>query len=98
VWLRAWRAIVGLFWAIAYLFLFALRAGIRAEDATVDLTRRPPTAAHARGHAVLSRVFSLEQTAQIVARAKERGLSFAASFTADVAQALFDVQPERARV
>jgi hypothetical protein len=95
---RFTRAIARLFFTLAYVVTFVLRAGRRAGSETVDLSRGRAVDEHTRGYATRTWRFSRDETARIVDEARRDGRSVTESLGAAAARALFAAQPDKRRV
>ena len=95
---RTWRAVARLFWTLAYVITFVVRAGRRAAIETVDLTRGKTPEVHTLGYAARTFRFSQEETTRVVASSKASGATVTEAMCVAVATALFAAQPDKRRV
>jgi hypothetical protein len=95
---RPAQALTGLFWACAYLSLFAWRAGRSAASTTVDLSRGKKPGEPREGYAIWTYYLSPDDTRTALERSSAAGLTFTENLCQLIAAELFDIQPEKSRV
>lgn len=92
------EAISGLMWLSCYLIQFVSRAGRRAGQETVDLSRGIRPAPHQKGYAVKTYSMSEQETEAAIKRSRSLGLSVTEAICAAMAEALLESQPDKSRV
>ncbi|MBI4510808.1 MAG: hypothetical protein HY698_14335 [Deltaproteobacteria bacterium] len=95
---RILAAIVGVFWAIAYLIQFTTRAGKRAATETVELSHPIAPPPCTSGFLVRTMQFTQEQTERILSAARARGLGVRELLAAHLAEVAMKLKPDKRRV
>lgn len=91
-------AVVGVWWAFAYLVAFIWRAGKDAAVDTVDLGRPNGEPLCRSGFVVRTLRFSADETTRLSAAARARALTVGQYLAATLTDLFFEAQPDRRRV
>ncbi|MDX1693831.1 MAG: hypothetical protein R3208_08690 [Ketobacteraceae bacterium] len=92
------RDAVGMFWLITYLIKFFRDAGKKPTLDTVDLSHGRQTHQYSSGYSVKSYRLTPEQTVALRKRCRSRGVTVTEHLVEVIAQAMFDLQPDKQRV